>query len=1219
MNLAGFPRHLRLASSLVCCGFVAAFSSATAQDFVFTKIVDSNDPIPSGGGALFSVWDQQPALDGGTVVFRNGPGLLAPESIWSVTSTGTFTKLVDKSSAVPGGTGNFSAFIIDFSAPGYPVLSNGTVVFAGRDSGLSGYTGGLYSVPAAGGAISRIANRNVAVPDGTGNFNGGLQYFSVENGRVAFNGVDTAGFTGIYAANTNGTSLVALADSAHPAHPEFPFPIGNFGFPSVSGTTVAFYGNGTFDPSTGYNGLYTTPTSGGFAYGEPATSLEPLPGDPTGVFHTRFGSPRLDGDTIFFRADDSFTNNPNFAGMFSVPQAGGAFTNLADINDTLPGLTGVNSSSSFTLYSAEDGMLAFNAADGVDHYGLYSHSGSTITKVLATGDGGPFADLHVASYAPSIGSQAVDNGSILLFADVRFSARGIYLATPFAASADLASTLSASANATFGSDTTLDISVVNNGPAAATTVSLVVTLPPGLTFKSAAGGTFDAGNNTVTFSVASLANSGSKAFSIVATVDVTGPLTASAYAGSAKADSNLMNNHAFATANTIFASTGNWVVRKIVDNFTPVPDKTGENFVVGNGNDPLPALDGNKIAFVAFNLSGAASVWSANADGSGGFVRLADLETALPGGAGEKFGYMKNVRLRNDDVVFLGFGAGGLHDGFYSVPVEGGAVKSVATTESVRPGGDGAKFGYQDFIQNFTIGYMSDGKMSFVAQSGLYVFPVTGGDGAAVVYPGSNIPMADFGGAGFAYSPAISGTRVVWEGTGGRDALLGSFLDHRHFHALADIATESPSTPGENFVLASQGSFADAQVEGETVVFKAFGGASASIRGIYGVTGQSPIVKLVDTNTDVPGGTGKFIGFTSAGSPDTFALSNGEVVFLGVDEDNRAGFYSVPATGGTITRIVAVGDMIGNLLITGTTGFFQPPMQPNGLGGHQVAFRADYFDTVANKSSPAIFVASRVMNRLANISTRLSVGTGDNVLIGGLIISGTLPKKIVIRGLGPSLADAGVPGVLANPTLELYDGTGKLILSNDNWRDSQEQEIMDTGIPPTNDFESAIVATLDPGFYTAIVRGKNNTTGNGLVEVYDLDPSTDLATRLVNISTRGFVQTGDAVMIGGVIVQGAAEKHLLVRGIGPSLADAGVANALLDPTLDLFDGSGTVVATNDNWRDTQEQAIIDSTVPPTDDRESAVDVHLMPGAYTAIVRGKNDTTGNALVEVYELP
>jgi uncharacterized repeat protein (TIGR01451 family) len=997
----------------------------------------------------------------------------------------------------------------------------------------------------------------------------------------------------------------------HPAHPEFTFPIGNFAFPSTDGTTVAFYGNGVFDPSTGYNALYTTPNTGGFAYGEPAESNEALPGDSNGTFHTRFGSPRLDGNTIFFRADDANTSNPNFSGIFSVAKGGGAFSNLVDINDTLPGLTAINSNS-FTSYSASGGLLAFTAFDNSSNTGLYSHNGSATTKIVATGDAGPFADLHATFNVPVIGSEAVSNGQVVFTGGAPFSAFGLYLATPLSASANLASTISAADNAALASDTTLDISVTNNGPATATTISVVVTLPPGLTFKSAVGGTFDAGSDTVTFSVASLANGVTKPFSIVATVEDAGPLTASAYAGSATADSDLMNNHAFATANTIFASTGNWVVRKIVDNFTAMPDKTGVNFVIGGGTDPLPALDRGKVAFVAFDSSNAASVWSVNSDGSGGFIRLADLNTAVPGGAGEKFGFMKNVRLRNDTVVFLGYGANQLHDGFYSVPVGGGTLKSVATTETVRPGGSGAKFGYQDFIQNFSLGEMGGGKMSFVAQGGLYAFPVVGGNGITAVYPGSNIPVTGNTAATFSYTPAISGNRLAW-GINGNFAVLGSYLDHRHFHAIADAATESPSTPGQNF---NPTGFTLPQIEGETAVFHANSGTGDSIKGIYSVTGDGPAVKLVDTNTDVPGGNGKFTQFSSAGSPDSFGISDGEVVFLGQDEENRAGIYSVPATGGAITKIVAVGDIIGNLVINGSPSFFQPPFQPNSLGEHEIAFRADCTDTVTNQSGPAIFVAGRVMNRLANISTRLNVGTVDNVLIGGVIISGTSPKKVLVRGIGPSLTAFGVPSALADPTLELLGSAGSLA-SNDNWRDTQEQEIMDTGLKPTNDLESALVATLDPGSYTAILRGKNSTIGNGLVEVYDLEPSTELDTRLANISTRGFVQSGDNVMIGGVIIQGAAEKHLLVRAIGPSLADFGVPNVLLDPTLDVVDSMGVTVS-NDNWRDTQEEAIAGS-IPPNDDRESAIDIYLMPGNYTAIVRGKNDTVGNALVEVYELP
>ena len=1218
MNLASFPRRLRLAGYLALCGLVAGVSSASAQDFVFTKIVDSNDPIPNGAGALFGIADPAPALDNGTVVFRNGVNSLAPDSIWSVTSSGTFTKLVDLNTAVPGGTGNFSQLILDYASPGYPVLSSGTVVFAGRDSASSGYTGGLYSVPVAGGAITRIANRNTAVPDGSGNFDNGLQYFSVKNGKVAFNGVSSGGsLTGIYSASTNGTSLTAVADSMHPAHPEFTFPIGNFAFPTTDGTTVAMYANGVFDPSTGYNGLYTSPNTGGFVYGEPAESNEALPGDSNGTFHTRFGGPRLDGSTIFFRADDANTSNPNFTGLFSVAKTGGAFSNLVDINDTLPGLTSPNSNS-FTSYAASGGMLAFIAGDNNSHTGLYSHSGSATTKVVVTGDAGPFADLHATFNVPFLGSAAVSNGQVVFSGGATLSsAFGVYLATPLATSADLAATISVSTNVSLSSDTTLDVSVANDGPATATTISLVVTLPPGLTFKSAVGGTFDAGSGTVTFSVASLANGASKAFSIVATVNATGPLTASAYATSATADGDLMNNHAFATANTIFASTGNWVVRKIVDDFTPVPDKTGTTFGIGGGVDPLPALDGNKVAFISYDFTNAnaPSVWSANADGSGGLTRLADTTTGVPGGAGDKFSYMKNLRLRNGTVVFLGFGASQLHDGFYSVPVAGGTVSTLATTETVRPGGDGSKFGYQDFIQNFSLGCMGDGKMTFVAQGGLYAFPVAGGASSVVVYPGSNIPVTGNGTANLFYTPAISGNRLVWQGSG-EIALLGGFLDQRHFHAIADASLESPSTPGQNF---NPFSFAWPALEGETVVFRAYSGTNNSITGIYSITGEGSVVKLVDTNTNVPGGNGKFTQFSSAGSPDTFGISDGEVIFLGQDEDNRSGLYAVPATGGTITKIVVVGDKIGNLQINGTPSFYQPPFEPNSVGEHQVAFRADYTDTVTNQSSPAVFVASRVMNRLANISTRLTVGSDDNVLIGGFIISGTAQKTVLIRGLGPSLASQNVPNVLADPTLELHNSAGATIASNDNWKDSQEQQIQDTGIPPTNDLESAIVATVDPGNYTAILRGKNNGTGNGLVEVYDLGADTDLDTRLVNISTRGFVQTGDNVMIGGIIIQGAVEKHVLVRALGPSLAGQNVPDVLADPTLDVADASGNIIASDNNWRDTQEDAIIASTIPPTNDLESAIDLYLMPGNYTAIVRGNNNDTGNALVEFYELP
>ena len=254
-------------------------------------------------------------------------------------------------------------------------------------------------------------------------------------------------------------------------------------------------------------------------------------------------------------------------------------------------------------------------------------------------------------------------------------------------------------------------------------------------------------------------------------------------------------------------------------------------------------------------------------------------------------------------------------------------------------------------------------------------------------------------------------------------------------------------------------------------------------------------------------------------------------------------------------------------------------------------------------------------NALLNISTRAQVGTGDNVLIGGFIVQGNEPKTVLLRGIGPSLATFGVLGALANPTLELRDSDESLIFSNDDWMDSpQKQQIIDSTIPPPNDLEAAIVATLDPGAYTAILKGVNDETGVGLVEVYDL--AQDTSVNMVNISTRGNVQTGDDVMIGGFIATGTT--NILTRALGPSLADQGVTGVLEDPTLEVFDANGTSLTANDNWKDSQQTEIEGTTIPPPNDLEAAALVTLAPGGYTIIVRGLNQTSGIALVEVYEL-
>ena len=262
------------------------------------------------------------------------------------------------------------------------------------------------------------------------------------------------------------------------------------------------------------------------------------------------------------------------------------------------------------------------------------------------------------------------------------------------------------------------------------------------------------------------------------------------------------------------------------------------------------------------------------------------------------------------------------------------------------------------------------------------------------------------------------------------------------------------------------------------------------------------------------------------------------------------------------------------------------------------------------------FQATPASGQLLNISTRVRVETGDNALIGGFIITGTEPKRVMVRAIGPSLSSF-FPGALADPILELRNAAGDLIASNDNWRSNQEAEIIATTIPPSHNLESAIVAYLPAqnSAYTAIVRGVNNGTGIGLVEVYDLAQT--LASKPANISTRGFVQTGDNVLIGGLIVWGQDPLKIIVRATGPSLP---VPQPLEDPALSLYDGNGLLIASNDNWRSDQAADIIASGLPPSHNLESAI-VTTLPangGSYTAIVRGNNGASGVALVEVYDI-
>ncbi len=253
-----------------------------------------------------------------------------------------------------------------------------------------------------------------------------------------------------------------------------------------------------------------------------------------------------------------------------------------------------------------------------------------------------------------------------------------------------------------------------------------------------------------------------------------------------------------------------------------------------------------------------------------------------------------------------------------------------------------------------------------------------------------------------------------------------------------------------------------------------------------------------------------------------------------------------------------------------------------------------------------------VAQKLLNVSTRADVLDGDSVMVGGFIITGETNKRVVLRGLGPSLSSFGLTGLLGDPYLELYDSSGILMEANDN---RQVLSGLPNSLLPSNPSESYLTAVLPPGSYTAVLHGTFFGSGIGLVELYDVDP---VNSRVANISTRGRVSGGSAEMIGGFIIGGTDRTSVIVRALGPSLAAAGVNSPLPDPVLALFDSNGNLIGANDNWRSTQEQQIIDTGVPPTNDLESAVVATLEPGNYTAMVHDSQARTGVALVEAYDL-
>ncbi len=270
------------------------------------------------------------------------------------------------------------------------------------------------------------------------------------------------------------------------------------------------------------------------------------------------------------------------------------------------------------------------------------------------------------------------------------------------------------------------------------------------------------------------------------------------------------------------------------------------------------------------------------------------------------------------------------------------------------------------------------------------------------------------------------------------------------------------------------------------------------------------------------------------------------------------------------------------------------------------------YDSVARIRVARVFL---IPPALRNISTRSNVLTGERVEIAGFILTGSGTKELLLRGIGPSLTALGVPGALQDPVIELYNSSGGLINSNNNWRDTQENAIAETTLQPSDNREAALLINVGPGSYTVVHKGINQTTGNGLIEVYDLTGGA--TAKLANISTRAFVGVGDNVLIGGFILE-ASNARVVVRAIGPSLTAAGVSGALADPRVAVYDGNGGLVGFNLDWRDGQEAEIVATGLQPSNNLEAALIVTLQAGNYTAIVEGFNGTTGVGLVEVYHV-
>jgi hypothetical protein len=503
---------------------------------------------------------------------------------------------------------------------------------------------------------------------------------------------------------------------------------------------------------------------------------------------------------------------------------------------------------------------------------------------------------------------------------------------------------------------------------------------------------------------------------------------------------------------------------------------------------------------------------------------------------------------------------------------------------------------------NLPPGIVSDTSFGWIAgfptQAGTYQIPITAsntmGSGSAVltltVVPDQPLAIKSSTGAAGAKGTPFKFQVLVTGATSSARVAARGLPGGLQIDAVSGVISGTPTEPGR-FPVTLTVTDGNASATGALDLAVSDDPAFPAIKSSESVNvaaGQNFFYKCTAVqNTGAPG-------------DDTTYRIAGDLP-KGLTFDGKAGVISgtyggSPATGGdpTVPRSLSGGVIVGNIQLFAN----------NSRGTATI---------------PLVFFTPPV--GAVNISTRLALESGENGLFAGFFVTGNAPKKLILRAIGPSLRANGgrFPGALEDPVLELHAGDGTLLTTNDNWRSDHADEIIDSTIAPTDDREAAIIGAFDPGPYTAIVRGKNDTRGVAVVELYDLGTAslnTSSTAKLAQISTRGRVQTGENIMIGGFIINGTTSK-VIVRAIGPSLAKV-LPGALMDTTLELHDGNGGLLMSNDDWRSTQEQEIINTSVPPKDDHESAIVATLGPGNYTAVVRGKNESTGVALVEVYAL-